>query len=166
MRITNSDELLELEDAVNEILNNTNITDKRIKSAAFLLNLFNKVHLKSQNVLAPDFIPQDAPLFIHKIITNINKAGFMQSNISNIIEDIGYSHPYVCRVFKKYMGISISDYLQKVRVSHIAYYLKTTNYSVDKISELVGLASSSHLNKIFKETYGTTPISYRKQSKP
>ena len=157
-------ELLELEDTVNDILNDTNVTLKRIKSVSFLVNLFNKIHLNSQNILVIDKVPQDAPSFIRKIVSNINKTSFMQSNIATLVKDTGYAHPYVCRIFKKYMGISISDYLQKIRVSHVAYYLKTTDYSITKITYLVGLSSTSHLNKIFKETYGITPISYRKQS--
>jgi AraC-like DNA-binding protein len=52
--------------------------------------------------------------------------------------------------------------MKDVRLSHVAYYLENTNYSLQQICNLVGLDNLSYLNKIFKQKYGITPIKYRK----
>ena len=121
-------ELLEFENSVNNILSEIDVFHKRIKIISFLTNFFNKIYLSSQDIIVSEnHIQEDTPPFIRKIIANMNKSNFLQSNISNLVKDTGYAHPYVCRVFKKYIGVSITDYYQKIRISHVAYYLKPTN---------------------------------------
>jgi YesN/AraC family two-component response regulator len=81
-----------------------------------------------------------------------------------MVKRFGYSPIYISRLFKKYVGVTLSDYLKEIRLSHTAYYLENTNYSLQQICNLVGLDNLSYLNKIFKEKYGTTPIKYRKMA--
>ena len=73
-----------------------------------------------------------------------------------------YNRTYICRVFKKETGMSLSEYITNVRLERVAYYLKTTNYPLRTIADIVGMESLSYLNKVFKAKYGLTPAKYRK----
>ena len=87
-----------------------------------------------------------------------------KGGIRLILSELKYSNSYVCHIFKRHMGITLSDYIKNVRLDHVAYYLKTTEYSLKEICDLVGIESLSYANKIFKEKYKTTPIAYRKNN--
>ena len=40
--------------------------------------------------------------------------------------------------------------------------LKNRNMTVESISEAVGYQNVEHFNRLFKRTYGITPVQYRK----
>jgi len=73
-----------------------------------------------------------------------------------------YSESYVSHRFKFHWGVTFSQYPKDTRLKYIEYYLKTTNYSLKNIADLVGIESLSYLNRIFKEKYNVTPLKYRK----
>ena len=78
---------------------------------------------------------------------------------------MGYTTSYVSHIFKRHVGKSISDYVKEKRLLHIEHYLRNTTYSLQEICTFVGLKNLSHLNNLFKEKHGISPIKYRKQHK-
>ena len=43
--------------------------------------------------------------------------------------------------------------------------LKETNQTVENIASSVGYETVEHFNRLFKKTYGTTPVQFRRQNK-
>jgi two-component system response regulator YesN len=86
-------------------------------------------------------------------------------SVSDIIERTGYNPSYISRLFKKYTGDNLSEYLKNLRLKHVAYYLKTTDLSLREIADIVGIESLSYLNSIFKKKYLVPPIQYRKENR-
>ncbi|MBQ8658118.1 MAG: AraC family transcriptional regulator [Clostridia bacterium] len=157
-------EIMEIEQSLSEFSREENVGRKRCVGISLLLKILHRVLEENQEKDGND--GSNTPRFIKKLIEDANKIHFIKKGLSAIIADCGYSHSYICRIFKQHMGISISDYLKNVRVAHVAYYLKTTDYSLQQIAEQVGIDSLSYLNKIFKEKYELSPIQYRKTYKP
>ena len=54
------------------------------------------------------------------------------------------------------------EYLRRVKISFATDYLKHSSLSISEISSLLGFSSVSHLNHIFKEATGKTPLQFRK----
>lgn len=102
------------------------------------------------------------PPMIKKICTNLDKEFFLKSGIAKILEDSQYSHSYVCHMFKKHMGISLSEYIISKRLDTMVYYLINTDYSLTEIGNRIGVESLSYLNRMFKKKYMIPPIQYRK----
>lgn len=69
---------------------------------------------------------------------------------------------YLSRIFHREMGMSISDYIIKVRMEYAKENLKNTKYSITCISEMCGYYNFSYFTKIFKKVYGVSPAEYRK----
>lgn len=67
------------------------------------------------------------------------------------------------RRFKQANGISLSDYLQKLRLEHTKLLLESTSLSVEQIAERVGYSSQSSLRRLFQSTIGMSPKAYRQQ---
>ncbi len=68
---------------------------------------------------------------------------------------------YMRALFKKETGMTVNEYLTKVRLDKTKEILKTTEYRLSDIAEMVGYNDSSYLSKIFKKNIGISPSKYR-----
>jgi len=69
---------------------------------------------------------------------------------------------YLSTYFKKVMSMTISDYIEIMRINMACNQLKTSNFNIAEISSSVGFNNVSHFNKIFKKVMNMTPTQYRK----
>lgn len=83
-------------------------------------------------------------------------------NAAILAERVGVSEPTVYRMFQKYLGISLTDYLNSIRVSAVCGYLENTDYSIIEISSICGFSSLSNFYRVFNLYKGQTPKEYRK----
>lgn len=59
-------------------------------------------------------------------------------------------------------GETVSDFVNRYRLEHVARLLKTTNDPIAIIGELSGIPSRVTLARLFRNAYGMTPTEYRK----
>ena len=75
-------------------------------------------------------------------------------------------HPnYVNSIIKKYAGMPLHAYVLFVKVSNAVNLLDSTGSSIEQISAAVGFSSPARFSAQFKKIIGTSPASYRKNSK-
>ncbi|HHV94976.1 MAG TPA: helix-turn-helix transcriptional regulator [Clostridiaceae bacterium] len=94
---------------------------------------------------------------------------FINQNYSNpnlCVSEIGKnfnlaSSYYLSRRFKNVTGVSIFDFLTKVRIEKAKELLLQTDDSIEKIAEAVGFVSSAALIRVFKKMENVTPGTYR-----
>ena len=79
-----------------------------------------------------------------------------------------YSYSHLARIFKQYVGQTLIDYINGIKILYVKRLLRTTQKSILDISLEVGFRSVSTLNHLFKELTSITPSQYRKnhQGKP
>lgn len=82
--------------------------------------------------------------------------------IKELSEHLNLSESYLSRLFKKEMGLSLSDYIIGLKVEKAANMLRFSDYSIAEISEYFGFASQSHFINTFEKKMGATPSKYRK----
>lgn len=70
---------------------------------------------------------------------------------------------YFSTLFKKEMGLSFSNYLDKIRINQSKFLLKNTNYSVKDIAFEVGFGDQSYFAKLFKNLTKMTPKEYKRK---
>lgn len=82
------------------------------------------------------------------------------------LEDIAgfvYLNPvYFSRFFKQHTGITLTDYLTKIRINLACDMLREHKYKIHEISDACGYKSSKYFAKIFKQYTGQTPSDYSK----
>ena len=105
------------------------------------------------------------PAWLKEFLRRFTNLGYIQGGIDKLMENISYDQSYVCRVFKKYTGQTITEYLNKMRLNCARTFLSHTNMSIANIVEEIGLSNYSYFVKLFKKNYGLTPIQYRLQTK-
>lgn len=64
--------------------------------------------------------------------------------------------------FSKQYHMSIGEYANHVRMTIAANLLSTTDLSIENIAAKVGYNYSANFSKMFKKTYGKTPLKFRK----
>ena len=94
---------------------------------------------------------------------------YMRENYSKELklEDLStiafLSPNYFSRLFKESTAMTVSEYMQKLRVEEACRLLKTTDMKVIDIAYEVGYTDIKYFNKIFKNKNGETPRDYRKR---
>ncbi len=81
--------------------------------------------------------------------------------LESISDELHYSIPYLCRIFKEKNGNSIMQYVQDLRIKRAKLLLTHTDQSVMEISQSVGFDCSNYFTTVFKQTTGVSPRAYR-----
>lgn len=67
-------------------------------------------------------------------------------------------------LFKKESGMSLSDYVKKLRLEEAKWLLRQSEDTIMEISDCLGFCNPAYFSAVFKETYGVSPKTYRKMS--
>lgn len=73
-----------------------------------------------------------------------------------------YNPSYFSRSFKKYTGVTFTEYLKQARMSRACELILNTKNKIDDIYTKVGYTDKTKFFKHFKEYTNTTPLKYRK----
>lgn len=95
------------------------------------------------------------------INSHIHKRIYLQ-DIANALE---ISPNYLSQVFKKHMGIGISEYITNKKIEVSKTMLKESNMKIYEISDSLGFEDAFYFSKVFKKNTGITPKDYRNQKK-
>lgn len=88
---------------------------------------------------------------------------FQEDITLQILSDLTYLNKYyIVHAFKSYKGTSPINYLISKRIEEAKSLLATTNYSVSKISDMIGFSSQSYFSQVFKKETNMSPNQYRK----
>lgn len=101
-----------------------------------------------------------------RIIIYIDKNYKLHINLDDIAKELGYSKSYLCTVFKKDCNVTVSHYLNLVRIYHVAEYLSFSEQDISYICQQCGFGSVSHFNRMFKNYLGVSPSTYKRMRPP
>ena len=75
-------------------------------------------------------------------------------------QEVGCSPFHLSRMFSREVGLTIPQYLRKIRMDRAAELLRSGRYNVTEAATEVGYASLSHFSKAFCQTIGCCPVLY------
>jgi AraC-like DNA-binding protein len=82
------------------------------------------------------------------------------------IADIGRMSRSKCsRMFRRYLGKSPIEHVQKYRLEKSVFLLKNTDLQFSEIASVCGFNQQSYFNRLFVREYGVTPRQMRKEFK-
>lgn len=81
--------------------------------------------------------------------------------LADIGKHIYVSPYYVSRIFKRDVGMTISEYINIVRIQKAKELLGDVRNRVYEISEMVGIEDAHYFSKLFKKMTGYSPKEYR-----
>lgn len=131
------------------------IDEDIIKSSiAALVSATNKL-LKEQHITA------GREERIVEIMSYIQK-NYVTVTLEELADYFHLSKPYISKYIKEKAGITFQDAVKEEKMKKAKILLKQTTWTVESISESVGYENVEHFIRLFKRTYGTTPVQYRK----
>ena len=77
----------------------------------------------------------------------------------------GYHEYYLNRLFSKYTGSTIHQYILDVRISHAKKILLNTDLPLAEVAEQVGFNSNTYFSSYFRQVTGRSPAQFRKKYK-
>lgn len=83
-------------------------------------------------------------------------------NISTLSKMVFLNEQKLKAGFSKHYHMSIGEYTNHIKMNIAANLLSTTDLSIEEISQKVGYNYSANFSKMFKKTYGKTPLKFRK----
>ena len=84
----------------------------------------------------------------------------------NRLAEYCHFHPvYLSRVYKESTGMTLSDYINQVRLEQAEQLLRNSRLTVLDISRLMGFATDNYFCRWFRKRTGISPHSYRNGKK-
>ena len=94
---------------------------------------------------------------IKRVLDYINENLDKKITLKELADISFMSEPYFSTLFKRYNGITVSEYITIKRVERAIDMLRTTNLTKLEIAEQCGFSSSSNFYKAFHSVTGKTP---------
>lgn len=85
-------------------------------------------------------------------------------SLQDISDYLALNPAYFTRFFKKYMGMTFTEYLNSIRLRYIYEDVLSTDLPIQTILEKNGFTNYKLFMRMFRETYGGTPSQKRKES--
>ena len=85
--------------------------------------------------------------------------------LEELSDNFHLSKPYLSKYIKEHTGATFQEAVKKARMKKARAMLKETNQTVERIAAGVGYETVEHFNRLFKKTYGMTPIQYRREKR-
>lgn len=81
--------------------------------------------------------------------------------VNDLADFTGLSPSYLSRLFKKELGIAVSDYIREKKIEKAQNLLKYSDFSFIEIANYLAFSSQSHFIQTFEKLVGMTPKKYR-----
>lgn len=106
--------------------------------------------------------PVYANLTVNKILEYIHSCYADICGLDDIADGLHITKTYMCHIFKKETSTTVSDYLNRVRVSNAREILGRGDANVTETAMLCGYSSPMYFCRVFKDITGMTPMEYKK----
>jgi two-component system response regulator YesN len=113
------------------------------------------------SMLGERFMDKNAKL-VHKVRTVIDQHYDQPITINSLSDQVYLSPNYLRSIFKDKTGMTIHDYLTRIRLGKAKELLADGSLKIQDIAQRVGYESASYFISLFLKNQGVTPNEYRK----
>lgn len=103
------------------------------------------------------------PEWINALITELHNPQNFTIPLTSIIDKIPYSKEHIRRTFKQYVGLTLTDFFNDIKLSHAYNLLFNSSRSTASIMEEIGINNTSYFYTLFKGKYHQTPHEARQK---
>lgn len=81
--------------------------------------------------------------------------------MEKLSKEFNYSVSTLSHLFKKNSGLSISEYIEKLRLDEAKWLLRSSTLTIQEISDLLGFCNPAYFSTVFKKKYNISPKAYK-----
>ena len=107
---------------------------------------------------------KDYSLLTQKIMTYISADLTSDLSLNAMAELLNVNASYLSTLFKREVGIPLTDYVNRQRVEQAKKLLTVTDFPIKSIAEKCGIPDVYYFSRMFKKRTGCTPKAYREQA--
>jgi AraC family cel operon transcriptional repressor len=145
------------ERAVNAMLNLQTSHRSLARIEHFLLSVMT-------HVLDTSAIVEDrAPAWLIRACRAVREPRVFRQGAEGFRAVAGRSQEHVCRQTRRHLGLSPTQYVNRIRIQHAAMMLAGTDRDIAGIARDCGFENLSYFHRLFRHQYGTTPRGYRQR---
>jgi AraC-like DNA-binding protein/ligand-binding sensor protein len=115
--------------------------------------LINQIILEKQNAEPP---------LVQKARDYIEKHKMEPMSLADVAKAAGASVFHFCKVFHKATGLTLTDYVARVRLEDVRTQLLNPSRRISEVAYDVGFQSLTQFNRTFRRVYGVSPSEFRK----
>ena len=125
------------------------------------------------NVMSSYFFPllnigdtePNIPLWLHPYLEKLKEKENLCQGLHYLYESIPMSKSHICRIFKQYLHMTPTEYVNDMRLNYAANLLANSSEEIIDICEEVGFASLSNFYHVFRKKFGDSPMKFRNNHK-
>ena len=99
---------------------------------------------------------------IVEIVTYIQN-NYKKVTLDTLSDKFHLSKPYLSKYIREKAGMTFQDVVREERMKRARAMLRETDQTVEVIAVESGYENVEHFNRLFKKSYGVTPVQYRRQ---
>lgn len=101
---------------------------------------------------------------VGQIIEYVEAHLHLNVTLREVADELCFSPNYLGAIFKEETGKSYNEYIVHLRMEKACHLLKDPKIKVYEVADRVGYRYMPYFSKQFKETYGMTPVEYRRKA--
>jgi AraC family transcriptional regulator len=105
------------------------------------------------------------PVWLRRVREALDEAGARSVphlSITELAEDAGVHRVHLSREFRRYFGVSPTEYRMRTRLRAAARRIGTSTQSLSGAAYGSGFADQAHMTREFRRWLGLTPLEYRR----
>jgi AraC family cel operon transcriptional repressor len=112
---------------------------------------------------AGEIVDDRAPGWLLNACRATREPRVFRKGVEGFLAAAGRSQEHVCRQARRYLGLSPTQYVNRIRIQHAAMLLAGTERGLPDIAADCGFENLSYFHRLFRDQYGTTPRGYRQR---
>ena len=132
----------------------------RLREKALLMEILSYYVANSQ-IEEFKFVNSSSMSKLNRVLQYIQDHIAEEITVEQLASMLHFHPGYFTKVFKKYIGLSPSQYVNKVRLDKAKFLLKNTDLQVTEVAAKTGFCDIYHFSKTFKAYSGFSPTDYR-----
>jgi two-component system response regulator YesN len=135
------------------------------------LNQFNNVQTLAEMIVLMENLVNNyvihsgdnQTLLIRKVFSYINSHYLDNCSIDNVARSVGMNSAYLCVLFKKQTGMTVNQYMTKIKLERAQELLKDPTIKIYEIAQMAGYQDHNYFARIFRKLTGYSPSEYRER---
>lgn len=100
---------------------------------------------------------------LQSVVSYINANFQTDLSVQSIAKLFYVNISYLCQIFKKETGYTITEYINKLRIEQARSLIHNADLPLGEICERVGFTDYCYFNKVFRRIVGKSPLQYSKE---
>lgn len=124
--------------------------------------LDEKKGLANSEQMSQESESHDSSCF-EKLVNYIDNHFYEKLTLHDLAHKYNFNPNYCCYLFSKHKNTTFSQYVTNLRIDKAKQLIETTDFTLEKIADVVGFHDYFYFSKVFKKSCGISPKEYKKK---